>query len=514
VKRINKKEMKKRFSLLVFFLCLVLIANAQITPKEALGQMMRGINIGNSFDATPTETSWGNPLIQEHYFDDIVNAGFTSVRIPITWRFHVSKNAPYTINEKWLARVDTVVSWGLKRGLFIIINLHHEAGVKATDTMTNLTAKADTLAKYDSIWSQVSTHFKDKSDHLLFEILNEPQSMTNASVDSFNVRALKIIRKTNPTRIVVYSGTSYTGSDLLMAAKIPDANDKYLMGYYHSYDPWNFAGEAKVTFGTASDISQMKNRFAQVSSWSVKNNIPVILDECGTIKNCDYNSRMIYYATFVEQALTYNIGFNVWDDNGNFQTYIRNSRKWNDLKDVIIHTYKESPTKLKAVVAETSISLSWTNRTIQNDSIVLDRRTASTDFAPIAKLATNASQYVDSGLTSNTIYYYRLRTNLKDSIDLYSYPVMSTTLRPTSIDDAENRGFEVYPNPAASIINVVQNENNHAILDIHNVDGKKVNTVALSKKETTISLKGMAKGNYIFVLNSSKGKLSKQVIVQ
>ena len=320
--------MKKRFNLLVIFLCLVLIANAQITPKEALGQMMRGINIGNSFDATPTETSWGNPLIQEHYFDDIASAGFTSVRIPVTWRFHVSKSAPYTINEKWLARVDTVVSWGLKRGLFIIINLHHEAGVKATDTMTNLAAKADTLAKYDSIWSQVATHFKDKSDHLLFEILNEPQSMTKASVDSFNVRALAIIRKTNPTRIVIYSGTSYTGSDLLLAAKIPDVKDKYLMGYYHSYDPWSFAGEAKGTFGTASDISQMKNRFAQVSAWSVKNNIPVLLDECGTIKTCDYNSRMIYYATFVEQALNYNIGLNVWDDNGNFQTYIRNSRKW------------------------------------------------------------------------------------------------------------------------------------------------------------------------------------------
>jgi len=286
------------------------------------------------------------------------------------------------------------------------------------------------------------------------------------------------------------------------------------MGYYHSYDPWSFAGEAKGTFGTASDISQMKNRFAQVSAWSVKNNIPVLLDECGTIKKCDYNSRMVYYATFVEQALNYNIGFNVWDDNGDFQVYIRNNRKWNDLKDVIIHTYKESPTQLKAVAAETSIALSWANRTSENDSIFLDRRTASTDFAPIAKLAPSAAQYVDTGLTPKTTYYYRLRTNLKDSVDLYSYPIVASTLKPTSIEKAENTSFEVYPNPAASIVRVVNNENSSAVLDIYNVNGKKINTITLFKKETTISLKGLAKGNYIFVMATPKGSQSKQVIVQ
>jgi len=202
---------------IIFFISIIILnlsigAFSQLTPQEAAQQMKRGINIGNSLDAAPTETSWGNPLIQEYYFDDIVSAGFTSVRIPVTWRYHFSPKAPYTIDEKWLARVDTIVSWGLKRDLIITLNLHHEAGLKAINTMTDQAAKADTLARYDSIWSQIASHFKDKSDHLLFEMLNEPQTMSKASLDSFNVRVLSIIRRTNPTRIVLYSGTSYTGS--------------------------------------------------------------------------------------------------------------------------------------------------------------------------------------------------------------------------------------------------------------------------------------------------------------
>jgi hypothetical protein len=289
--------------------------------------------------------------------------------------------------------------------------------------MTDLIAKADTLAKYDSIWSQISRHFKDKSDRLMFEILNEPQTMSKASVDLFNEKVLSIIRKTNPTRIVLYSGTSYTGTNHLIDAKIPDPNDKYLIGYFHSYDPWSFAGEAKGTFGTNSDISSANVKFEQIANWSAKTNIPVILGECGTVKQCDYNSRMIYYSTLVEQAINSKVAFCVWDDNGNFQTYLRSTRKWNDLKDVIIYTYKESPTQLKSTVIDTNVVIIWQNRTSLNDSINIDRRTATSEFKPIAKISPTASRFYDSSLNKNTVYYYRLRTRLLDSIDLYSYPI-------------------------------------------------------------------------------------------
>lgn len=510
----NYFQMNKLFFISFLILNLSIGAMAQLTPQEAAKQMKRGINIGNSLDAIPTETSWGNPLIQEYYFDDIVDAGFTSVRIPATWLHHVSKNAPFTIDEKWLARVDTVVSWGLERGLFITLNLHHEAGLKATDAMTNLTAKADTLAKYDSIWSQIATHFKDKSDHLLFEILNEPQTMSKASVDSFNVRALSIIRRTNPTRIVLYSGTSYSSSNILTSTRIPDVNEKYLMGYYHSYDPWSFAGEAKGTFGTTSDISSMKNTFVQIANWSKKNNIIVVLNECGAVKKCDYNSRMIYYATMAEQAIAYNVGFNIWDDNGDFQTYIRSTRKWNEAKDVVINTYKESPTLLKAVPEATSISLSWTNRTSENDSIRLERKTKNADFETIAMLAPDAKQYADSNLTSKTAYYYRLRTNLKDSIELHSYPIIATTLSPASINQMKQGNFEVYPNPATSSVKVVLENEHPATLNIYNLIGTKIQSTTLTDKETNVSLAGFPKGSYLFKLSLNEGTQTKKVMVE
>ena len=491
--------------------------SAQLTPQEAILQMGRGINLGNSLDAVPTETSWGNPLNQEYYFDDFADAGFTCVRIPITWKFHVSKSAPYTIDPIWLDRVDTIVSWGLRKGLYIIINAHHEDGLKATDTMTNLIAKADTLAKYDSIWSQVSYRFRDRSDHLLFEILNEPQMMTQASLDQLNVRILSIIRKTNPTRIVLFSGTSYSGANQLIATQIPDPGDNYLIGYFHSYDPWNFAGLAQGTYGSNSDISSTNAMFVQVNNWSVANNIPVTLDECGAVIRCDYNSRMLYYATFVEQALYRNMAFNVWDNNGatDFQTYIRSTRQWNEVKDVIIYTYRESPTRLQVAVTDSNAVLRWVNRTTENDSIVVEKRTGVV-FDTFAIVAPDADSLYIPDLDRNIYHYFRLKTILHDTL-MYSYPIRFIILPPVSVNsETDNQHlFDLYPNPTGDYLTlrtdvIVPG----AMISMYNLHGEKIFSSPFNQSELSIELSGYNNEMYIIKLEAPGVSYTKKFIKQ
>jgi hypothetical protein len=70
---------------------------------------------------------------------------------------------------------------------------------------------------------------------LLFEVINEPYPLSLANVNDLNARTIQTIRKTNPTRIVLFSGNNYSNSDELVAATIP--SDNFIIGYYHSYDP-------------------------------------------------------------------------------------------------------------------------------------------------------------------------------------------------------------------------------------------------------------------------------------
>jgi hypothetical protein len=408
--------MKNQFRITALLLIMISVSlKAQLTPQNAVKGMIRGINIGNTLEA-PDEGVW-NPPIEERAFDDYKNAGFTAIRIPITWDAHTSKTPPYTIDAKWMNRVEQIVDWGLQRGFFIIINAHHESWLKTWYTDS-------TTARFYGIWKQISARFKDKSDSLIFEILNEPMPMTQKHVDELNAGVLKIIRQNNPTRIVSFSGYGWSNSDQLDSAAIPDSSDKYLIGYYHSYDPYPFGLVGPGTYGSDSDIAATKAKFDQVTAWSARNHIPVILDEFGYMNKCEYNSRMCAYGTVVSQAISHGVGAFAWDDGGDFPVYDRTSFAFNDVKDILIYTTPESPDGLEiSRLNGTSIKIKWHNRNTESDSTVIQRKAGSGIFENYAIAGPEVTEFTDGTAVPGNTYYYRLKIIKKDSAIIESYPV-------------------------------------------------------------------------------------------
>ena len=80
-----------------------------------------GWNMGNHFDAYynwhykdsegfdwynyPSETAWSNSPATPATFKGVKAAGFTSVRIPVTWLNYIGKAPEYKIDEAWMNRV-------------------------------------------------------------------------------------------------------------------------------------------------------------------------------------------------------------------------------------------------------------------------------------------------------------------------------------------------------------------------------------------------------------------------
>ena len=310
-----------------------------ITAQGAILKMQRGINIGNTFDAPPGETSWGNPAVEDYYFDDYVTAGFTAIRIPVTWDQHTGADAPYTIDETFIARVEQVVDWGLSRGLFILLNAHHESWIKHDTSANN-------VARFAAIWTQIATRFKAKSDRLVFEILNEPETMTVQNLDSLNDQILGVIRQTNPTRLVVYAGSNYSSDWDLTQVKVPGAGDKYLIANFHCYSPWSFvSGDATVIWGSQSDKDAIKGIFDGVAQFVSSKGLPAMVNEFGAGPNHDTNSRTAFYQTYVDNTLSHGMAFFAWDDGGDFRTYDRQlpaahtpGGQWvGNVKDIMTH---------------------------------------------------------------------------------------------------------------------------------------------------------------------------------
>ena len=421
LKTISHPAHMRAFLLAAAAVCaLAAAAEAQITPHEAVAAMGRGINLGNTLEP-PTEGAWNNPAAQERYFDRYVEAGFQTVRVPVRWDQHTGNAPPYAVDEAWMDRVEQVVDWGLERDLFVILNAHHE------DWLKQNYADPAVRARFDSIWVQVAERFQGKSDKLLMEIINEPFGMSVAEVDDLNARVLGLIRETNPTRLVIFSGNRYSNIPELLNAAIPDPDDPYLVGYFHSYDPWSFAGMAQGTWGSASDRLVVRQRFAQVVAWSERTGIPVVISEFGAIRGGDDLSRRVFYQTYVEEALRAGFAFQVWDDGGDFRVLNRDDDTWRHELSPLIHAYPDGPTDLR-VLDDGPVELGWTLRSDprsgETPTVHVQRRGLGSDaFVEIADLDPGATAFTDEASIGGQTYRYRVVERFADGTDKISYPV-------------------------------------------------------------------------------------------
>ncbi len=414
----------KNLVFVVFFSFLnISLLIGQISPEEAVQGMGRGINLGNTLEP-PFEGNWNNGPAEEEYFDAYLEAGFNNIRIPVRWDNHTDDSAPFAIDDSWMDRVEEVVDWGLSRDFFITINGHHEDWLK--NNYDNPTLRA----RYDSIWVQVANRFKDKSDKLLFEIINEPNGMTISQVDDLNERILSIIRETNPTRNVIFGGNMYANAEQLFDAKILD--DEYLIAYYHAYDPWQFSGQGQGTWGSSNDYQQLTSKYQSVKNWSTTNGIPIHHSEFGAIHECDFNSRMRIYAHNVEQCIEKEFAFSVWDDGGDFRVLNRSTNSWPEIKDVLMHYYPDSPNEIFSTFildasSNPAVALDWNNRTSDNGSIVIERAAGGTsNFIELAILDSDATFYSDTEIVSGATYTYRMYTTKSNGTLLHGYPTRIT----------------------------------------------------------------------------------------
>lgn len=400
------------FILLLIIQAFTLLTYGQLTPWEAVPLMQKGINLGNTLEP-PLEGGWNNPAAQEYYFDLYKQAGFNTVRIPVRWDEHTLETSPYTITSSWILRVEQLVDWALERDLFVVINAHHDDWIKQNYSIP------DMRARFDSIWSQIAFHFKDKPEKLLFEILNEPYGLSKSQNDEMHGRILSIIRKTNLTRIVIFQGNNWGGSDDLIAAAIPD--DDYIIGSFHSYDPYLFGLEGQGTWGTQGDYISLENKFIAVKNWSETHNIPVFLGEFGAVRKCDYNSRMKHYRAYIELSQKYGFVACAWDDGGDFRIMERAARKWDEVKDILIHTTASAPYISLKIMQDTIVQLIWNNAT-GADSIFIEYRTATSAYRRIATLTGDSVSWLHKGTAAETYHYYRITAQYNSGELKFSQP--------------------------------------------------------------------------------------------
>jgi endoglucanase len=268
------------------------------TAMDEVAAMQPSWNLGNTLDAIPDETSWGNPATTKAMFDTVKAEGYRSVRIPVTWGNHQSTTAPYTIDPAFMSRVKQVVDWALADDLHVVLNVHHDSWQWINKMPTE---HDQVLARYNATWDQIATVFRDSPRKLLFESVNEPV-FDNASdaqkdqlLNELNTSFHRIVRQKggqNATRLLVLPTQWCTPDQRLMdelATTMSSLNDPNLVATVHYYSFWpfsvNIAGYTRFNAEVQKDLT---DTFARMHDTFTAKGIPVYVGEYGLLHYPDY----------------------------------------------------------------------------------------------------------------------------------------------------------------------------------------------------------------------------------
>ncbi len=308
---------------------------------EINARLGRAINLGNALEA-PYEGQWGVTL-REEYFQIIKDGGFTGVRIPIRWNAYAETTRPYTIDPDFFARVDWAVDNALSRGLVAVVNIHH---------YEELTASPSRLQqeRFVYIWRQIAEHYQDRSDLLVFELLNEPHDQLKALLwNSLLREGIRAVRETNPDRIIVIGGAGYnSSSELINTLELPE-DDRHIIATFHHYSPFQFTHQGASWVGEGSDEwlgttwqatedeqNEIKDIFDAVYNWSIANDRPVFMGEFGAYSKADMDSRVLWTAFSAREAEARGFSWAYWEFCSGFGAYDDDPGKWRRLLRALV----------------------------------------------------------------------------------------------------------------------------------------------------------------------------------
>jgi endoglucanase len=293
----------------------------------------RGINFGNALEA-PNEGDWGL-TIKESYIQAIADAGFNSVRLPICWSAHTSYTEPYTIDAIFLQRVDTVVNWCIRRGLAVIITIHHFNDFY--DNPDNETYKS----MFYAIWQQLSTHYQNYNPgKLFFEVLNEPHS--NLTADKWNTlipAIIETIRKIDLERTLIIDVPDYGYHESISKLMIPKSeinvivSVRYYLPYQFTHQGAHWVEGSDQWLGTTWTATQeqkntVETDMQKIQTWATQHRRPVTIGEFGAIIYADSTSRLIWTDYVTQSFESHNFSWNYFDFGVIFKAYDIEQNCW------------------------------------------------------------------------------------------------------------------------------------------------------------------------------------------
>lgn len=309
-----------------------------LTAADIVKDMKIGWCLGNTMDSVRDdlaitepayrfETGWGNTETTQELIDAVIAQGFNAIRIPVTWKNHIGKAPEYKIEDSWMQRVKEIVDYAYNRGVYVIINTHHEDW-----NYTYYDNEEAAAEKMRIVWTQIAEVFQDYDEYLIFEAQNEPRKVGSSVewtggdkegwevVNSLNQVFIDTIRQSggsNPYRILIIPSYAANAWKSAYYLDIPE-NDNRVIVSVHAYEPYDFALNMGGRSEWKQDTYAIDTILGNIKTLFVDKNIPVIMGEFGAMNRNNEDERAEWAYYYVSKAKEIGVPC-FWWDNGLFE---------------------------------------------------------------------------------------------------------------------------------------------------------------------------------------------------
>ena len=303
----------------------------------------KGVNFTNWLEYRPACE------IKADYFvrQDFVNArklGCDVIRLPIHFEKLCREADGFKIPDKILNILDNAVRWSEEQGMYLILDFHNDC---AADTRT-----PDDVDKIlIPVWEELAARYKDHSDCVVYEIMNEPHGIAIELWNKIILEVFERIRAIDKKHWIIVGGADWNSTAAMKA--LSDFNDGKVIYNFHYYDPFLFTHQGASwthisrvrdipfpydkermpplpddpteeeiwqfdNYAVAGRLETVMNYFDQYADFSAQRGAPVFCGEFGCFKSVPNDARVGWYRIVAGLLAERGIARTSWDYYGGF----------------------------------------------------------------------------------------------------------------------------------------------------------------------------------------------------
>ena len=285
----------------------------------------------------------------ENDFAILKSMGVEIIRVPIHFANLMEPYSTGKVYDIVFEKLDQVCDWAEKYQIYLVIDDHSfNSGEE-----DKIPPKAETCKKHlEAVWPQIAERYKDRSEYIIYEILNEPKGLGDIPAKWYKIQQeiIDVIRKYDTKHTIVVTSADWSDIDTLV--KMKPYKDPNLIYTFHSYEPELFCQQGTWIAGAdvknvpfpyeksrhseiqysdknewakyefqgkyqqEANVKWVNKRIKQAADWGKKNKVRVWAGEMGAAYWINPKDRLAWINTAVAAYKANNIPYCVWGIDG------------------------------------------------------------------------------------------------------------------------------------------------------------------------------------------------------